>query len=58
MLSEVINMIEMKVTPEMIRHIIKEKEEVLNDEKKRGSLSRHAYGMNSKHFRHSIHITY
>ena len=29
MLSEVINMIEMKVTPEMIRHIIKEKDRLI-----------------------------
>ena len=32
MLSEVINMIEMKVTPEMIRHIIKEKDRLITTE--------------------------
>tara|TARA_R100001594_G_C3896657_1_gene229796 strand:- start:2 stop:190 length:189 start_codon:yes stop_codon:yes gene_type:complete len=32
MLSEVINMIEMKVTAEMIRHIIKEKDRLITTE--------------------------
>ena len=32
MLSEVINMIEMKVTPEIIRHIIKEKDRLITTE--------------------------
>ena len=32
MLSEVINMIDMKVTPEMVRHIIKEKDRLITTE--------------------------
>ena len=32
MLSEVINMIEIKVTPEMVRHIIKEKNRMITTE--------------------------